>query len=76
MVTIACTMDIWRVDLRSAEWFDRPRINLDICSSYRIQNSAGIFGGVKLRCVAMGRADAQELQLWVMRCYENGKDVL
>ena len=50
---MVCTMDIWCVNLCSTEGFDCPGIDLDICPSNRVQDSAGIVGGVNLRCIAM-----------------------
>ena len=53
-VSVAGTVDIWRIDFVSAERLDCSRVDVDICSSDRVQNGAGIVRGVNLRRVAVG----------------------
>lgn len=69
-------MDIRRWNLPSTEGFDCPGVDLHICPSNGIQHGAGVVRGMDLGCVAMAGADTQEIQLRVICCNENCKDIL
>jgi hypothetical protein len=60
-VRVADAMDIWSINLLSAEWLDRSWVDIDVCSPDRVQDGAGIIGSVNLRRVAMRRADTKEI---------------
>ena len=69
-------MDIGRIDFCAAERLQRSRIDLDICPPDSVEDRTRVVRGVDLRSIAMCRTHTDKVEIWMVCCDENGKDVL
>ena len=70
------TMDIGRMDCRSAERFGMSRVDGHLWSTDSLQDPRGIDRGVFQGGIAVDRGDSEQVQGWMMGGDENRKRIL